>query len=804
MATLEYDFAVVGRAIVEREIAALEKRFIASAARLNREMNKLANGGGTGGSGRSVGGTGGGARYKDLVHGPGRKEQLAQIRSNERAAVQAARAERAQVDQLNRSRQALHNQRMREERQQQRAIDNQTRSQVSFSRQRSKEETNLSNIRSREERNRQRAIDRQSSVQAALSRQRKREENDAYHDARRRSEFVRSTVGGGVGRVAGAVGAVGRAGMAVAGLSAAGLAASSISQAIGLDETTRRLVIAGRDPGETGGNDYRSLSKQFTRTGIATGIAPEQIAEGVRDYVAKTGDLKSAVSMQRVMAVTAQGEDANIKDIYGLGATLKSGLGLDEKQMKDAFAIFTMQGKKGRFELKNFATEGNEILTTATNAGMRGIEGARSIGALAQIGMLGNGTPSETSTSLRNMFFDVAARADKIQKGSLGGKKIRVYNDWDEKKGMRSDFDNFLVEAISASRGSMGEMGEVFKRRGIKTPLTLMDTYQRTYQATKGTDAEKDAAATKATKARIDYFKDLPADFKTIEQDANDAMKSFSVQLEILNTKLKDAVASQLFPELMKLLPQLSQLVPAVGQFTKFMVQLATALANNPFVGLGAAVAAAISYEISKAAIGDAIGKSLTALLVGGGGGPGIGSGATGKNSFTGILGALGTGAGLGISAATVILTAGIVNFEKSESNMTAGGKALTELRDLQEKSKTTLLSTDEQTRARELQIQLGTLQGEANKQTLPESIMSAGLSAAQYAGPLGWISKAAGVDPDKASQWALNGNAPTEQKTLGKMSDESVDILRAIAKNTAEMKLTINTGDKPSPIKPP
>lgn len=657
-APLEYDFRVIGRAVVEREIAALEKRFIASASKLNREFAKL-GGSRTQTSGATGSGTGASLRFRDPVFGPGRKEQLAQIKANERAAVKAVREERKQVENLNRSRQSIHNQRLREEKQ-----------------------TRVESSKTDAERQRQ--IDRQSRTQQSLARQRLREEAKSRESAKARVDFVKSTVGGGIGRVASVLGSIGKAGLAVAGISAAGIAASSISQAITLDEGSRRLSIAGRAPGEKG-SDPASLSKAFTQTGIATGLAPEQIMSGVRKYVEKTGDLGYAMKNSKTFATVAQGADANVEDVFAMAADMKGKLGLnDPEDMKQAFAIFSQQGKKGKFELKNMASEMPEILSTASNAGVRGVAGARDIGALLQQAMEATGNGSEAATAVNTMFKDFGLHANKIQSGqAFGGRKVQVYEGGDPRNKNRS-FADVMTESVSASRGNMSELYKVFGVRGIKALNPQINAYKEAYQNTKGTDAEKDIAGTKAAKASFAKYRDLPASFESVQQDAADAMKSFSVQMEVINTKLKDAVASQLFPEIIKLVPQIAALVPLVSKLVAGFISLVGWLANNPLSGLGIALAGSIGIELVKARIGTVIATGLASIIAGvqaGGLRGGIGAATPTVGGPSNYMGAGMTGLAVGAAVAGTIYSGGIAKFESGENSMAVGGAALNAVR---------------------------------------------------------------------------------------------------------------------------
>lgn len=640
-APLEYDFRVVGRAAVEREIAALERRFISSANKLNSTFNKL--GGGTGGG--SSGGRAGTGRIGPMF-GPGPREQMAQIRANERAAIAATRAK-------------------------------------------AKAERDAAREAAKSATAQQRAIDQRVKTQTALARQRTREERAAATEQRRitsaRVDFARSTVGAGVGRVAGAIGSVGRVGAAVAGIGAAGLAASAIAQATQLDEMTRRLAIAGRGKGEKGLSSA-DLTRQFTRTGIASGFSPEQIASGAAAYVAKTGDLGTALKNQGTFATVAQGAGADVTEVFSAAADMAQKMDITSvKDMSEAFAILSTQGKKGSFELKAMAAEFPSVFSSAANAGAKGISGIRDVGATMQLAMQSTGNAAEASTAVNAMFRQIQAKGREMQSGkSFSGRKVNVWEGGDPTKKMFG-FADIVANAISASRGDVSQLNEVFDARGVKAINPMIAAY-REANLNAGGGKAGDEAGKIAVKNKFSEFRDVSGDFGEIERDAQDAMKSFSVQMEIINTKLKDAIGSQLFPEIVKLIPQITALVPQVAKLVSGFVKLVSWLADNPLKGIGIALVASIGLEMAKARLGSVLADGLKAILTGaqtGGfrGAAGAVLPTRGGTTVAGAMGAAGTGLAIGAAVAGTIYGGGVAKFESGENSMAVGGAALNTVR---------------------------------------------------------------------------------------------------------------------------
>ncbi len=759
----------MGRRVVESELASLEKRFAAHAQRLNK-ISATAARTSMAGAGR-VGGSG----TRDPLFGPGQKEFAASLRARERA--QLASEKKVARERIAQEKQA---------------------GRIAIS-----EAKSVSSAKTSLDRQRARGLYQQHREQEALTRK----------TQEARASFIKSTVGSGASRVMGAVGAVGRVGVAAAGLGGGALAAAAISQALKTDEISRRLSIAGRGPGEQG-VDPRILRKEFTRTGIASGFAPEDIGAATAAYVAKTGDLKTARQNQGLLATVAQGTGSDATETFRTAADLATKLGITkESEVKDSFAILSQQGKKGAFEFKAMASEFPEVLGSAATAGVRGVSGLRDIGAMMQIARDTTGSDSETSTAVNAMFRQISARSKDIQSGkAFGGNKVEVFEGGNAENAM-NNFPTVLADIIEASNGNVVQLQDVLDVRGKKAVDPMIAAYQRASRETLeggGTKKEAKAAGKQKVQEMFAKYRDVDADFGEVERDAADAKKITGVQLEIAMTQLKDAMAGELMPEVVKLAPQLALLVPVVTDLLRVLIGVSKFLSENPFSGLAVALAASISYEVGKAQLAGLLEKAVkrsAGLPTGDGTGT---TGTPGKPGPSNLLGAAATGLTLGMSVATMIVSASVVNFEKNEADMDSAGKSLNRLRELQDKSKKTALTPEELKEARDLDMSISKTNEEGKTPGVLEGAISGGITALKYLGPVGWAASAAGLDSDKAAkginQTLFDQNAEVKQGTLESFSKEASGIRAALEKNTSAILSKAaekpNTGDKPTGVK--
>lgn len=620
---LEYDFTVVGSANVEKALASLERRFAQHNARINT-MFGTRSGAGGGRAGARVGAGGAGSAASAVE-----REQSAALR----------RAEREQIASAKR----IERERIASER-------NVSRAQQ------------LASNETFRQRKRERDRDRAESMAAAGA----------------RADFVKGTVGRGVGRVFGAARAIGAAGLAVTGVGGAALAASAVSEATRLDDMARRTAIQGRAAGEEGMNPDE-LRKRYVRTGIATGLAPEQIAAGVSRYVDRTGDLQGGLTHMGTFATIAQASGAKTEDLADSAWALRQAGVTSQQDVASSLSTLYAQGKKGSFKLADQAAFLPELIARGKDFGVRGTEGVKGLGGLLQVTQDATGDAAETATSVKDTFSELTKHAAKMHTGeAFSGRKVDVYQGGDAKKGANNIRD-IIGDVLSASRGDSAQIEEVLGKRGMPAIQGMLNAFKDTrLGALKG--GATDTVATKQGREAAlkiwDNAADVKGDFASAQKDASDAMKGFGIQLEIIEAELKDAVASELFPVLRELTPELVKLIGPVRDITVLMIKLAEMLVDHPLMSLGAVLAASVAAEVIKAQLGSVFKNALEGMS-------GVPSDKrTSIVGSSGIMGAVGTGAAIGVTLATAIFTAGVVNFENAEVNMKTAGNDLNRVRD--------------------------------------------------------------------------------------------------------------------------
>lgn len=436
-------------------------------------------------------------------------------------------------------------------------------------------------------------------------------ERVAKAEAKAREKFVTGTVGRGVGRVASGVAAVGKAGLAMTGIAGAGIAASSIAQASKIEDEINRMLVGGRGAGEKLAFSREDVRKQVMQTSIQTGVAGEDIASGMRTYVGKTGDVEGAVKNMQVFATVAQATGASFDEVAQAAAALSNNLGIKDVQgMADALSSLNFQGKKGSFEFRDMAALLDRITAGLRSKGVAGpgAKGAKDIGGILQIVQSATGNADVTSTAVDSMFRQMITNSGKLASGAaFGGRKVNVFKNNDPKAGLREDMGGLIADTIGASRGNASQLQKIFGDEGMRG----LNPFVSAYREASG-NGKNNGAGVDAVKKLVATYVETAGSYNDTQEDAKLALSSFSSQMEVLNTQLKDAVSSELFPELIKLAPQFRELVPEVAKLTKGFVDIAGWAASNPFAALGAALTASILAEVAKAQLGQLIQNSMT------------------------------------------------------------------------------------------------------------------------------------------------------------------------------------------------
>lgn len=411
---------------------------------------------------------------------------------------------------------------------------------------------------------------------------------------------------GGVSRLA----AVGKTGAAMIGVGGSVLAASAVTEQLRLDEQIRRFSIAGRGKGEAG-MDPEVVRRNINGIAMETGIAPEDVMRGVSKFQADTGSGSKALAYGRSISTFAQATGADPEEVAAAASSLFTNFKIEDlNQLNDALALLTMQGKKGSFEFRGMAGQLSRVTASFTGRGV-GAEALPEVGAMMQVIKRGTGSDEVTTTAVDALFRQLISKSDEIQSGeAFGGRKVNVFKGGKATNGMRTDIGNLVADTLTASRGNVSQLQKIFGDEGMKGVGLFAGEFQRASGAAGGGDKGAEAGRA-AVLGMIKEFSGVKGDMGEVQRDASDIMQAASIQFELATTELKQVLSAELLPVVRDLVPHMKELGPPLRDITQGLVSLGSAVAEHPFLGLGALMAASVASEIAKAQLATLITGSM-------------------------------------------------------------------------------------------------------------------------------------------------------------------------------------------------
>lgn len=360
-------------------------------------------------------------------------------------------------------------------------------------------------------------------------------------------------------------------GLATAGIALAG---GAVRSSLRLRSSANRIAINARGAGGES-VDPAVLRKEFENVAVATpGLEASDVASLVETF-AKTrgGDPAKAVAEARKYAGTL----ATFQSATGTSSEEAATTAADLVKRFDVTSINDLQEALGK--LVAFAKQSGGSIEEATarldkNGAVAkrfglgsGAVGLGNVFALEQLARQGAGkeeAPEATKQFLTKITEIKSAKA-------LQAKGVNVF------KGKTGEL-NPIEETIAAIFSKIGpanndtEKGAqivqaVGGQESYRAIAPLYDRYKTTYQATKGTQAEKTKAASEAV---IKAFRDVSTaagSWSNVQQDAALAQRDTGAQLTAVWERLKSQVSDSLEPTLVELVGGLSNNKAAIEAF---------------------------------------------------------------------------------------------------------------------------------------------------------------------------------------------------------------------------------------------
>jgi hypothetical protein len=643
-------------------------------------------------------------------------------------------------------------------------------------------------------------INEQKRAAESLDRQRSRSLYAAHQSGQRgierqarvairdRERFARGTFGTAGRSLAGTVGTIGALGGTALGLAGGFAAAGAIRTQIDERAAASRLANQAGDPG--------LKATLLTEAQGVKGFTGAEALGGIEEFVTKTGDLDTARQMIGSLGQLALATGSDLGD---LGATagqafnvLKDQIDDPVERVKELNALMrtlAQQGALGAVEIRDLAQDFGKL-----GAATRAFEGGspellRTMGAFAQIAVARGGAESsaDASTAAARLASDIVEPAKRKRFKALG---VDIKSEIDPTK-LRDPL-SIMLDVLDKTGGDVEKTSGLFGIESAKIFKGLSATYSEAEKRQKGSGRG-------AVTAEFNRFAGANLTQADVNNKAASRLADPDLKLKEGMKELNARIGETLIPMVLRLSDAFGRLLPMAEQTAVVFARLVEAFLDNPLTGIGAIIAAKLVADLATAQIGEKTKNALTGAITGALSGVGGGKPVAGGATAGAMASAGGTGLTIGLAAATVILTAGIVNFEKGEADIKTAGGLLNDAR----------ASRDPEV-IRQKREEVQGMLDKRNRMSTTDSIVSAGLSAAQFAGPLGWAAAAIGVDEDKTAK-AITGattdqNRDTEIASYEAMVAE-LDKLEAAAARASRALASVdgaglNRGPGKSPVK--
>jgi hypothetical protein len=641
MATLSYDFRVVGLRNINTALASIERRFVQHNRKVSQQLGQPERAGSKASAASKVGTQ---TTALQRAQARGHLEQLKRIEREKRAELAAANATARQ--------------REREAKRATAAV----------------ERDKARSIRTIEREERRAAKDK-ARADARAARERERAERRAYSATRKqysaRKQFASSTIGT-VGRSAG--GALRGAGRFALGATSilGGFAAAGAIQAK-IQEERDAAMLANKalgTPGETRDRNElkRDILRQTQAVGGRTGLGSAGAIEALRQAVGISGDLPTAQKLLPFMADISDATGADIGDVGRTAGQIVQSLSTrnlspEEKvsATQSIMASMAGQAKVGSIEFADLATQMGKVMSATS-----GFEGniadlANTMGAISQLAIAGAASsPEEAMTAMLRFRDDMIANSDRFKK--LG---VNVFAD--KERTQLRDPMAVIGETLEATGGDLTKTSKLFDIRGQKAFSPFMQAF---------TSAGGGEEGQKAVMELVDRMRRATVSTGEVKASAAFVRDTQAKKIDMIMGEFTQKVGTELIPAVSRLIPELAKMIPYVADAARWFARLVKEIADNPISSIGKLIAAKVALDLATAGIGSAIKNALVRAITGPapvapGGAvtpkPGLG----GPTTIGGVLGAAGVGLTVGTLVAASI-EAGFIKLFHDSSERTA------------------------------------------------------------------------------------------------------------------------------------
>ena len=220
--------------------------------------------------------------------------------------------------------------------------------------------------------------------------------------------------------------------------------------------------------------DTKVFRESLHKTAVETGVAANEILNGISKIGEITGDFDFAEKMSVSLAKASKASQTSIEDLAAVASSMKGSMGYSADQVLNAFNALIIQGEKGSFTLQNFAAEGKALLASASTFGIKSTDQFAKFGSFLQIVNEKIKSSAETTTSVSALFSELIDKAADIKK-KFG---VSVF----DKNNELREFDVIIKEIMAKTGGSLKKLSPVFGASSMKAINPLIGEFQNEWK----------------------------------------------------------------------------------------------------------------------------------------------------------------------------------------------------------------------------------------------------------------------------------------------------------------------------------
>ena len=267
--------------------------------------------------------------------------------------------------------------------------------------------------------------------------------------------------------------------------------------------------------------DTKVFRDSLHKTAVETGVAANEILNGVSKIGEITGKFDFAEEMGANLAKAAKASGASVDDLANVASSLRVTMGLTADEVAKFFNSLIIQGDQGSYTLQKFAAEGKALLATTSTHGIKTAEQFASFGGYLQVMNSQIKSEAELTTSVSALFSELASKAKDLNKiGVHVVDKNREFN----------DFDAIMRQLMDKTKGDILKLGKFFGASSMKALMPIITEYKNGWE-TLDTITKSGQEGMTNTKVLDERFQKTANDFNSNV----DKMKAVALQFADTN-----------------------------------------------------------------------------------------------------------------------------------------------------------------------------------------------------------------------------------------------------------------------------